>query len=471
MSQRTRTRRESDTMGTIEVPADRYWGAQTQRSLENFRIGEERMPEALIRAFGVQKLAAARVNMAMGELDQKIGAAIARAAEEVADGTLSDHFPLVVWQTGSGTQTNMNLNEVIANRAIELLGGVLGSKDPVHPNDHVNRNQSSNDSFPTAMHIAAARETVEHLLPALQRLAETLAEKKRAFAHIVKIGRTHTQDATPVTLGQVFSGYEAQIASGIERIEQALQGLYRLAQGGTAVGTGLNAPEGFAGRFAAEVASITGLPFVSAENKFEALAASDAVVHMSGALNTLAASLMKIGNDIRFLASGPRSGLGELILPANEPGSSIMPGKVNPTQAEALTMVAARVMGNHTAISVGGASGHFELNVFRPMMIHALLQSIRLTADATRSFAEKCVSGIEANSSRIAELLERSLMLVTALVPHIGYDRAAEIAKLAHAENLTLREAALRLGYVTGEQFDAWTRPEDMVGPRRSSGH
>ena len=460
-----KTRIETDSMGEGAVPADRYWGAQTQRSLQNFRIGEERMPDALIRALGIQKKAAALANMELGELDAQIGEAILRAADEVIDGTLADHFALVVWQTGSGTQTNMNANEVIANRAIEMLGGAIGSKDPVHPNDHVNRGQSSNDSFPTAMHIAAVQEITGRLVPALRRLHGVLDGKAREFADIVKIGRTHTQDATPLTLGQEFSGYAAQVDYGIARVEGTLARLCALAQGGTAVGTGLNSREGFAALFAGKVAEITGLPFVTAPNKFEALAAHDAIVEASGALNTLAASLMKIANDIRFLGSGPRSGLGELLLPANEPGSSIMPGKVNPTQAEALTQVCAQVMGNHTAITVAGASGHFELNVFKPVMIYNLLQSIRLLADAAVSFADNCVAGIAADRERIAALLGRSLMLVTALAPHIGYDNAAKIAKTAHEEGSTLREAAVVLGLVTPEQFDEWVRPEAMLGP------
>ena len=455
-------------MGAIEVPADRYWGAQTQRSLENFRIGGERMPEALLRAIGIQKKASALANLALGELDPGLAKAIIRAAEEVISGELSDHFPLVVWQTGSGTQTNMNANEVIANRAIEILGGEIGSKTPVHPNDHVNRGQSSNDSFPTAMHIAAATEAHGRLLPALRRLQAALDGKASEFGDIVKVGRTHTQDATPLTLGQEFSGYATQVGLGIGRVERSLPGLFALAQGGTAVGTGLNCHAGFAQAFAAEVANITGLPFVTAENKFEALAAHDALVDASGALNVLAVSLNKIANDIRFLASGPRSGLGELILPANEPGSSIMPGKVNPTQCEALTMVCAQVFGNHVTITFAGASGHFELNVFKPVMIFNLLQSIRLLADAASSFTENCVTGIEANRPRIAELMANSLMLVTALNPHIGYDNAAKIAKKAHAEDKTLREAALELGLLTDEQFDQWVRPEDMLGPSRA---
>ncbi|MDJ0948278.1 MAG: class II fumarate hydratase [Alphaproteobacteria bacterium] len=465
MAETAETRVETDSMGEVAVPADRYWGAQTQRSLGNFDIGTERMPMRLIRAFGIQKQAAARANMALGELDARIGDAIVRAAGEVAAGDLADHFPLVVWQTGSGTQSNMNANEVIANRAIELLGGAPGSKDPVHPNDHVNRGQSSNDSFPTAMHIAAALEIHERLLPALRHLRDALAAKQEAFKDIVKIGRTHTQDATPLTLGQEFSGYAAQLAAGIDRVEACLPRLYALAQGGTAVGTGLNAKAGFAERFAEEVAAITGLPFVSAANKFEALAAHDAMVETSGALNVLAASLMKIGNDIRFLGSGPRSGLGELLLPANEPGSSIMPGKVNPTQAEALTMVCAQVMGNHVAITVAGSNGHFELNVFKPVIIYNLLQSTRLLADAAVSFADNCVAGIQANAARIAELVDRSLMLVTALNPHIGYDNAAKIAKKAHDEGTTLKAAAVALGLVSAEDFDRWVRPEAMLGP------
>jgi fumarate hydratase class II len=426
------------------------------------------MPEALIQALGVQKKAAALANMALGELDPRIGEAIVRAAEEVISGELSEHFPLVVWQTGSGTQTNMNANEVIANRAIEILGGEIGSKRPVHPNDHVNRGQSSNDSFPTAMHIAAAREITGRLLPALRGLLSALENKAAEFADIVKIGRTHTQDATPLTLGQEFSGYATQVRKGIGRVEAALPGLLELAQGGTAVGTGLNARAGFAEAFAAEAAKITGLAFITAPNKFEALAAHDAIVEASGALNVLAVSLNKIANDIRFLASGPRSGLGELILPANEPGSSIMPGKVNPTQTEALTMVCAQVFGNHVSITVAGASGHFELNVFKPVLIFNLLQSVRLLADAAASFTDNCVVGIEADRSRIAELMRRSLMLVTALNPHIGYDNAAKIAKKAHADGTTLKEAARELGLVEPEQFDQWVRPEAMVSPTHS---
>ncbi len=460
-----RYRTETDSMGAIRVPADRYWGAQTQRSRENFRIGGERMPIPLVRAFGILKRAAALVNMEMGELDKGLGDPIAKAAQEVIDGQLDEHFPLVVWQTGSGTQTNMNANEVIANRAIEILGGELGSKDPVHPNDHVNRGQSSNDAFPTAMHIAAAGEIQNCLVPALERLRGALAEKAQSFQDVIKIGRTHTMDATPLTLGQEFSGYAAQVEYGIARVRDCLPRLYQLAQGGTAVGTGLNAKKGFAEAFATKVAEITGLPFVTAPNKFEALAAHDAMVEASGALNVLAVSLMKVANDIRFLGSGPRSGLGELMLPANEPGSSIMPGKVNPTQCEAVTQVCAQVIGNHVAVTVAGSNGHFELNVFKPVMIYNFLQSVRLVADACLSFTDNCVVGIEANEARIRELMERSLMLVTALNPHIGYDRAAEVAKKAHAEGTTLKEAAIELGYVTAEQFDAWVRPETMTGP------
>ena len=462
----TAERVEHDSLGEVAVPADRYWGAQTQRSLENFPIGTETMAKPVIRALGIQKKAAALVNKSLGELDPRIADAIVRAADEVIEGRLDDHFPLVVWQTGSGTQTNMNANEVIANRAIEVLGGMLGAQDPVHPNDHVNRGQSSNDTFPTVMHIAAAEEIHRRLVPALEGMLHAIEDRGRAFAHIVKIGRTHTQDATPLTLGQEFSGYATQVRYGIARVQSTLPRLYPLAQGGTAVGTGLNAHPRFAGDFAREVATLTELPFVSAENKFEALAANDAIVECSAALNTLAVSLMKIANDIRFLGSGPRSGLGELRLPANEPGSSIMPGKVNPTQCEALTMVCAQVMGNHVTITVAGASGHFELNVFKPVMIHALLQSIRLLGDASGSFADRCVAGIEADEARIAQLMEQSLMLVTALAPHVGYDNAAKIAKTAHEKGSSLKEAALALGIVSEDQFDAWVRPAEMIGPK-----
>lgn len=461
--EKNKTRTESDSFGPILVPADTYWGAQTQRSLENFRIGHDRMPLALIRALGIQKLAAARVNGAMGKLSPAIAPAIEQAAREVMFGDHDDQFPLVVWQTGSGTQTNMNANEVISNRAIEILGGVLGSKTPVHPNDHVNMGQSSNDTFPTVMHISAVMATTTHLLPSLEGLKDALAAKVQAFGHIIKIGRTHLQDATPLTLGQEFSGYVTQVSKGIDRVKRALPSLLELAQGGTAVGTGLNSAPDFDTRFAAEVSTITGQPFVTAPNKFEALAAADAVVEMAGVLNTLAASLMKIANDIRLLGSGPRCGIGELSLPENEPGSSIMPGKVNPTQCEALTMVAAQVMGAHTAITIGGAQGHFELNVFRPLMIHNLLGSIEILGDAVKSFTDKCVVGIEANTARIARNLEESLMLVTALNPHIGYDNAAKIAKKAHQDQSTLREAALALQLLTDDQFDAWVRPEAMI--------
>ncbi|MBY6266177.1 class II fumarate hydratase [Azospirillum sp. 412522] len=458
-------RTETDSFGPIEVPADRYWGAQTQRSLQNFRIGGERMPVPLVRALGIQKRAAAAANLKLGVLDPKLGTAIMEAADEVIDGRLAEHFPLVVWQTGSGTQTNMNANEVIANRAIERLGGILGSKTPIHPNDHVNMGQSSNDSFPTAMHIAAADEIVRSLIPALEHLRTALDAKADAFQDIVKIGRTHLQDATPLTLGQEFSGYAAQVSYGIGRVKGALPQLYRLAQGGTAVGTGLNARPGFAEAFAEEVAAFTGLPFVTAENKFEALATHDSLVDVHGHLNTLAVSLMKIANDIRLLGSGPRSGIGELSLPENEPGSSIMPGKVNPTQSEAMTMVCAQVMGNHTTVTVAGATGHFELNVFKPVIAFNVLQSIRLLADAANSFTDNCVVGIEANRDRIAKLVSDSLMLVTALNPHIGYDNAAKIAKKAHKEGTSLKEAGRELGLLTDEQFDQWVRPERMVGP------
>ncbi len=459
------TRIERDTMGEVSVPAQRYWGAQTQRSLENFRIGGERMPAPLIRALAIEKKAAALVNLGFGEIEAGLARAIVAAADEVIEGRHAAEFPLVVWQTGSGTQTNMNMNEVLANRASELLGGGRGNQRKVHPNDHVNRGQSSNDSFPTAMHIAAVEEIHHRLLPALHRLHAALAAKAREFADIVKIGRTHLQDATPLTLGQEFGGYARQIELGIARVEAALPRLYPLAQGGTAVGTGLNTRRGFAERFAAKVAEITGLPFVPAENKFEALASHDALVEASGSLNVLAASLMKIGNDIRLMGSGPRSGLGELHLPENEPGSSIMPGKVNPTQVEALTMVAAQVMGNHVTITIAGSQGQFELNVMKPVIIYDLLQSIRLLADAAVSFADHCVAGITADRERIAELLHNSLMLVTALNPHIGYDKAAQVAKKAHAEGTSLKAAAVALGYVSAEDFDRWVRPEAMIGP------
>jgi fumarate hydratase class II len=459
------TRIETDSFGPLEVPADRYWGAQTQRSLQNFRIGDECMPPALIHALGLQKQAAALANIRLGELDPTVGATIAKAAAEVAAGQWDEHFPLVVWQTGSGTQTNMNANEVIANRAIEILGGIIGSKKPVHPNDHVNRGQSSNDSFPTAMHIAAAMEMVTVLTPALELLRRELDAKAQTFAPIVKVGRTHLQDATPLTLGQEFSGYAQQIAYGVERMRACLPALLRLAQGGTAVGTGMNSKIGFDVAFAEEIAALTGLPFQTAPNKFEALAAHDSLVETSGVLNTLAVSLMKIANDIRLLGSGPRCGIGEIHLPENEPGSSIMPGKVNPTQAEALTMVCAQVIGNHTTITVAGAGGHLELNVFKPVIIFNLLQSIRLLADACRSFAENCIAGIIANENRIARFLDECLMLVTALNPHIGYDKAATIAKKALADGITLKAAGIALDYLTAEEFDAWIRPEEMIHP------
>lgn len=462
----TETRTETDSLGPVEVPADKYWGAQTQRSLQNFKIGGEKMPSALIRALGVQKKAAALANMEMGQLEPKIGDAIVEAAEEVIDGSLLDHFPLVVWQTGSGTQTNMNANEVLSNRAIELLGGKIGSKDPVHPNDHCNCGQSSNDTFPAAMHIAAGEQLHHDLIPALEHLHHALNRKSEDFKDIIKIGRTHLQDATPVTLGQEFSGYTHQIAMGIERVKTALPRILELAQGGTAVGTGINSRLGFAEKFAEKVAEITDLPFVTAPNKFEALAAHDAIVETSGVLNTIACSLMKIANDIRLLGSGPRCGIGEITLPANEPGSSIMPGKVNPTQSEALTMVAAQVMGNQTTISVAGSNGHFELNVFKPVMIYNLLQSIKLLADGARSFTDNCVVGIEANEDNIRENLFGSLMLVTSLNPHIGYDNAAKIAKKAYQDGTTLKAAALALGLLSEEQFDEWVRPETMIGPK-----
>ncbi len=461
----TATRIETDTFGPIEVPADRYWGAQTQRSIQNFKIGWERQPIPVIRALGVVKRAAAEANMALGRLDPAIGAAIVAAAQEVIDGKLDDHFPLVVWQTGSGTQSNMNANEVISNRAIEMMGGEMGSKKPVHPNDHVNMSQSSNDTYPTAMHVACADEVARHLNPALEHLHSALKAKAKEFDHIIKIGRTHTQDATPLTLGQEFGGYAHQVSMAVRRIKESLYGLYELAQGGTAVGTGLNAPVGFAEKVAERIAAITHLPFVTAPNKFEALAAHDAMVFSHGAINSAAAALFKIANDIRFLGSGPRSGLGELALPENEPGSSIMPGKVNPTQAEALTMVCAHVMGNQTAITVAGSQGHFELNVFNPVMAYNFLQSTRLLSDAVISFTDNMVKGIEAREDNIKANLERSLMLVTALAPKIGYDNAAKIAKLAHKNGTTLREEAVGGGYVTNEEFDEVVRPEKMISP------
>ena len=460
------TRTETDTFGPIEVASDRYWGAQAQRSLGNFKIGWEKQPLSVIRALGIVKQAAARANMALGGLDAKIGETIIAAAQEVIDGKLNDHFPLVVWQTGSGTQSNMNANEVISNRAIEMLGGVMGSKKPVHPNDHVNMSQSSNDTYPTAMHIACAEQIVRHLIPSLKHLHAALDAKSKAFAHIIKIGRTHTQDATPLTLGQEFGGYTAQVASAIKRIEVSLSGLYELAQGGTAVGTGLNAPVGFAEKVAEEIAAITGLPFVTAPNKFEALAAHDAMVFAHGAINAAAAALFKIANDIRFLGSGPRAGLGELALPENEPGSSIMPGKVNPTQSEALTQVCAHIFGNQAAITFAGSQGHFELNVFNPMMAYNFLQSVQLLADAAVSFTDNCVVGIEAREDNIKRGVENSLMLVTALNGKLGYDACARIAKTAHKNGTTLREEAVGGGYLTNEEFDQYVRPENMIGPK-----
>ena len=457
---------ESDSFGNLEVANDRYYGAQTQRSLQNFKIGIEKMPVSMIKALGILKKSAALTNQDLGVLDIKLADAITKAADEVISLKLADHFPLSVWQTGSGTQTNMNSNEVISNRAIEILGGEIGSKTPVHPNDHVNMGQSSNDTFPTAMHIAAAMTINEELLPSLTKLRDALKAKQDEFKDIVKIGRTHLQDATPLTLGQEFSGYVRQMELGIERIEKALPNIYKLAQGGTAVGTGINSIKGFAEKFAVHVANITDLPFITAENKFESLAAHDAIVEMSGSLNVVACSLMKIANDIRLLGSGPRSGLGEISLPENEPGSSIMPGKVNPTQCEALTMVAAQVMGNNTTISVAGSNGHFELNVFKPVMIYNLLQSIKLIGDSAVSFTDKCVVGIKANTDNIDQLMQRSLMLVTALNPHIGYDNSTKIAKNAHIKGISLKESALELGLLTAEQFDQWVVPINMIGPK-----
>jgi fumarate hydratase class II len=460
-----KVRIETDSFGAIEVAADKYWGAQAQRSLGNFKIGWEKQPKPIVRALGIVKRAAADVNMALGRLDPKLGKAVAAAAQEVSEGKLDEHFPLAVWQTGSGTQSNMNANEVISNRAIEMLGGVLGSKKPVHPNDHVNMSQSSNDTYPTAMHIACAEEIQHRLLPALRHLHKALDAKAKAWAHIIKIGRTHTQDATPLTLGQEFSGYAAQVANGIKRVESTLPDLMQLAQGGTAVGTGLNAPKGFAERVATRIAEITAMPFTSAPNKFEALAAHDAMVMSHGAINTVAASLFKIANDIRLLGSGPRSGLGELALPENEPGSSIMPGKVNPTQCEALTQVCVQVFGNHTAITFAGSQGHFELNVYNPVMAYNFLQSVQLMADASVSFTDNCVVGIEAREDNIRAALDRSLMLVTALAPKIGYDNAAKIAKTAHKNGTTLRQEAVGGGYVSAEEFDRIVDPKKMIGP------
>ncbi|HEV2952394.1 MAG TPA: class II fumarate hydratase [Actinomycetota bacterium] len=462
----TDSRTETDSLGPIEVPADRYWGAQTQRSLQHFPIGDpaaDRMPVDVVRALAFLKKAAAMVNADLDLLDRNLADLIVAAADEIIDGTLDDHFPLYVWQTGSGTQTNMNVNEVISNRAIEIAGGELGSKVPIHPNDHVNMSQSSNDTFPTAMHVAAAQQLVERVLPAVRALRDAIDAKAAAWAHIVKIGRTHLQDAVPLTLGQEFSGYVAQLDDDIERLEQTLPHLYELAIGGTAVGTGLNAPEGFGDACAAKIAELTGRPFVQAPNLFAALAANDAIVHASGALATLAASLMKIANDIRWLGSGPRAGVGELLLPENEPGSSIMPGKVNPTQSEAMTMVVMQVFGNDTAIKVAGSQGNFELNVFKPVMIRNLLHSSKLLADVCGTFREFCVDGLEPNRERIEALVHRSLMLATALAPKIGYDKAAEIAKKAHREGSTLKEAALALGFLSEEEYDAMVVPEKMV--------
>ncbi|MBO6679768.1 class II fumarate hydratase [Parvibaculum sp.] len=461
----TKTRTETDTFGPIEVAADRYWGAQAERSRGNFRIGWEKQPLPVVRALGIVKRAAAEANMELGRLDPGIGKAIVQAAQEVIEGKLDEHFPLVVWQTGSGTQSNMNANEVISNRAIEIMGGEMGSKKPVHPNDHCNMSQSSNDTYPTAMHVACAEEIHHRLIPALQKLRNALNDKAEAWNKIIKIGRTHTQDATPLTLGQEFSGYTAQVENGIARIEQTLPKLMELAQGGTAVGTGLNAPVGFAEAVAEKIAAITKLPFKTAPNKFEALAAHDAMVFSHGAINTVAASLFKIANDIRFLGSGPRSGLGELSLPENEPGSSIMPGKVNPTQCEAMTQVCVQIFGNHAALTFAGSQGHFELNVYNPVMAYNFLQSVRLMADAAVSFTDNCVVGIEPREDNIKAALERSLMLVTALAPKIGYDNAAKIAKTAHKNGTTLREEAVGGGYVTDEEFDAVVRPEKMIAP------
>jgi len=466
MTDKIPSRTETDTFGPVEVASDRYWGAQAQRSLGNFKIGWEKQPLPIVRALGIIKRAAAETNMALGQLDKKLGETIVAAAQEVIEGKLDDHFPLSVWQTGSGTQSNMNANEVISNRAIEMLGGVMGSKKPVHPNDHVNMSQSSNDTYPTAMHIACAEEIVHRLLPALSKLRNALNDKAEAWKSIIKIGRTHTQDATPLTLGQEFSGYTMQVQNGIERIEQSLPKLMQLAQGGTAVGTGLNAPVGFDKMVAERIAAITHMAFTTAPNKFEALAAHDAMVFSHGAINTVAASLFKIANDIRLLGSGPRSGLGELALPENEPGSSIMPGKVNPTQCEALTQVCVQIFGNNAALTFADSQGHFELNVYNPVMAYNFLQSVRLMSDAAISFTDNCVVGIEPRLDNIKAGLERSLMLVTALAPKIGYDNAAKIAKTAHKNGTTLKEEAVKGGYVTAEEFDAAVRPEDMIAPK-----
>jgi len=454
-------------MGILEVPDDRYYGAQTQRSLNNFKIGEERFQRELIRAYGILKKAAASVNEKAGKLDSKLAGVIREAADEVIDGNLDDHFPLVVWQTGSGTQSNMNFNEVIANRAIEKLGGELGSKDPVHPNDHVNMGQSTNDTFPTAINIAAVEATINQLLPGLKKLLKSLVKKEKEFDAIIKLGRTHLQDATPLSLGQEFSGYASALRHGVSRIEKSLDHCYELAMGGTAVGTGINSFEGFGKQVANEISNLTGLPFKTAENKFEALGGQDSIVELSSALKTVSGSLFKIANDIRWLASGPRSGIGEILIPANEPGSSIMPGKVNPTQCEAMTMVCTQVMGNDVTISVAGASGNFELNVYRPVIAYNIIQSIRLLTDACDSFRVHCVDGIEANEKRIHSNLYNSLMLVTTLNPHIGYDKAAEVAKKAYKDNLSLREAIIDLGYMSGEEFDQLVQPEKMIRPEK----
>jgi fumarate hydratase class II len=460
-------RKEKDSMGVLEVPEDRYYGAQTQRSLNNFKIGGERFQRELIRAYGILKKAAASVNEKAGKLDSKLAGVIREAADEVIEGNLDDHFPLVVWQTGSGTQSNMNFNEVIANRAIEKLGGELGSKNPVHPNDHVNMGQSTNDTFPTAINIAAVEATINQLLPGLKKLLKSLVKKEKEFDAIIKLGRTHLQDATPLSLGQEFSGYASALRHGISRIEKALDHCYELAMGGTAVGTGINSFEGFGEQVADEISSLTGLPFKTAENKFEALGGQDSIVELSGVLKTVSGSLFKIANDIRWLASGPRSGIGEILIPANEPGSSIMPGKVNPTQCEAMTMVCTQVMGNDVTISVAGASGNFELNVYRPVIAYNIIQSIRLLTDACDSFRVHCVDGIEANEERIRLNLYNSLMLVTALNSHIGYDKAAEVAKKAYEDNLSLREAIIDLGYMSGEEFDQLVQPEKMIRPEK----
>ncbi len=462
-------RKENDSMGVLEVPADKYYGAQTQRSLNNFKIGGERFQRELIRAYGILKKAAATVNEKAGKLDSNLATAIRSASDEVIDGKLDDHFPLVVWQTGSGTQSNMNFNEVIANRAIEMLGGALGSKNPVHPNDHVNMGQSTNDTFPTAINIAAVEASVNQLLPELTKLKDSLSQKANEFDSIIKLGRTHLQDATPLSLGQEFSGYASALSHGITRVERAMDHCYELAMGGTAVGTGINSFEEFGSMVAEEISSITELPFKTAENKFEALGGQDSIVELSGALKTVAGSLFKIANDVRWLASGPRSGIGEILIPANEPGSSIMPGKVNPTQAEAMTMVCTQVIGNDITITMAGASGNFELNVYRPVIAFNIIQSIRLLSEVSISFADNCVDGIEANEERIHSNLHNSLMLITALNPHIGYDKAAEVAKKAHKENTTLKEAIIDLGYMSGEDFDKLVQPKDMIQPREKS--